>query len=358
MRPSPTCALLLCLIVSATSCKTASSDIEDIPSASQTSPSTHEVTANTAPPTREAFEPTAEWTEFAAPLVKLRDGERLQDRMIKSLAIASNVGVWRCVGQTCEHFATPNKARASIDLPCPLVWGSETATSPDGTHLAIVCAGRLHVLDLEKGASREVQPSSDYYAMVVDDRGVLTLASEDSFERIGADSAETFEVKVPARSLNKSEQADIFPSTGRWLGYSSGAYSEEVAWLATDPPRSLALGGGAIINRDTLWVSLMNNGYTRYTDGNNFAAVKGAPKGGAPPHGILPEYTTWGKDGMAFVYERAAFLCDEELVKQQVILLPEPLDGIPSRGAFSTSPTGDRAYVSRVDGSILVRAID
>lgn len=173
-------------------------------------------------------------------------------------------------------------------------------------------------------------------------------------------------VRVPPDGATRRVEVDsttseaLSPMTGKLLARTTGNSGGEAAWLDGAPPRKVSFQGLSIENGEHLWVSFEKGGYARL-EGAALAPVRGAPKGGLPPHGILMGIVPWGPAGLVIVYERAALLVDEGLEVVRQVALPVfslELEALGTRYRTSSmnviaTPDGSTLLAIRPDGSVL-----
>ena len=275
-------------------------------------------------------------------------------------------GVWRCHKAACVRFGWEGRSSATVPLPCD----SQLVPSPSGTLVAQRCGGEVVVTSLPSGKlAFPRRPLEEVDELVVDDSGTVSAtrssraryAPEDDDKVIGWDPAvairikpngarKRYELDPPDDAIERGSKAGVHPARGAWLAYSDGAYHLEAAWRASDPPKQVALGGGALFNGDKMWISTMKNGYQRMTDAGP-VALKNRFGGGLPGHGLLLDIAPWGRDGLIAQYETAFVLLDGELATKRVIKIPQ----LPKEQflySVVSDPTGKRVCLATLDGRI------
>lgn len=305
-------------------------------------------------PTAAPNEPTGPgvWTDVAPPLVP---GEVVPAKAV----FADARGIWRCVNSRCEHFGANGEPGAAWELACGV--SNRFVAAADGGVVAQICGTDLVVIETRTARRRTQSVATpEVDALVVDPRGSVTLTVRGAGDEVIVLRYPPTG-QAPRRTVvaNRST-GNVAPATGELLAYTDGNGPREAAWFDGTPPVEVAVAGLSLVNGEHLWVSEMSGGYLRQR-ARSREPVRGAPKGGMPPCGLLLDSGPWGDEGLLFVYERAVLLVDAQLEGVGVVPLPGGTMTLRDAGTVArasasdvvASPAGDRLYATLPDGAVL-----
>lgn len=260
--------------------------------------------------------------------------------------------LWRCEGRRCQIRYGANVGR-QVETPCDAYRYPTMFSSPSksGRWLLQSCDGKAFVVDMETGRTRKLPvDATRVHAGIVDDAGTATLASRTSlFFRVPRrGKPKRFSVTPPKEALDQDADASLVPGHGPWIGFSDGAYEDEVGWRVGRPARSVRLGGGAFFNGEHVWVSLMTGGYVQLRADGKQDAVTGRLGGGLPGKGLLMSIVPWGERGLIVEYEKAISLVDDQLETVREVALPK-VEGMLDIGS---NPQGDQIHLASPYGAL------
>ena len=303
-----------------------------------------------APPHVDTVHHDASWIEIVpAPA----PGEYIRSKAV----FTDRHGIWRCLGRRCVHFSPDGEHGAVRALDCDV--SDMLAAAPDGSVMAQICGDDLVVIETHgTGWRSHALPHADVEALVVDSRGWVTLTARDSGNgwvilRYPPSAS------PPQRTVvTTTTDGGVVPATGKLLAYTNGNGPHEAAWF-DGTPVEVKTNGLFMANGEHLWVSLASGRYVRQS-AHESRPVRGAPKGGLPPCGILLDDTPWGPNGLMLVYEEAMLLLDAELESVGLVPLPGGTLSVEGMGEISVStsvvtvasPDGNAFFVALLDGSV------
>lgn len=259
-------------------------------------------------------------------------------------------GAWRCFGARCEVLDRDGKRLTVRDFPCSSV-GLNLFVSPRRVFAATRCGDDLIIVALADGARRKVRlPRLDIRSVVVDDDGTTTLSVLPFGElvRVGQDGkTERISVVAPRNEHDPAVSTFIMAAHAPWLAFTAGAAGGEKVWTRADPAHPLQGSDNVFFSGALCWAVSRHGEVWR-------VEPEGATKKLATRLPIDEPRSSagpWGQSGFAFTIGLHRIeLRGPDLELEASVELPEV-------GLLEISPSGDRLYLVRGDGSVDVRPV-